>query len=357
MDKNRDLINFNDINITLAFSKLWKSRNFILKFILITGFLSIIYSLLIKPVYKSYSTFYAHYQISEQSDISSIAGLAGININSNNIQEVPSNLYPKLIGSTPFKEKLLNTQIEYNNNNYSYREYLSNKKENFLTYSIKKIMSFPFLIFQNKNLNIPESNKKYISLSQEDFELHDLLNELIVLEYNDKEGYVKLIVSDEIPKVSAQIAKSSEEILQESIIAYKIKNSKSIYDFTIKQFEIRKKEYYKLQDSLASFKDSNKFIKSDLFLNQLNRLESEVNTLRSVYNELAIRKEKAAIDVNKDTPIFTIIEPVTLPIIRSKPKRKLIVFFSLLIGLILSSSWVLTKENIFQFINEIKKIN
>ena len=57
--------------------------------------------------------------------------------------------------------------------------------------------------------------------------------------------------------------------------------------------------FYSLQDSLAIFRDSNKNIKSDLFLNQFSRIESEYLISKNIYNELAINKEKTAIDVQK----------------------------------------------------------
>ena len=101
------------------------------------------------------------------------------------------------------------------------------------------------------------------------------------------------------PKVSAIIAKKANDLLQKNIIEYKLKNINEVFEFTSSQLEISKNNLYKIQDSLANFRDSNKSIKSDIFLNKLNRLETEVNILKNVYNELAITKEKIAIDVKK----------------------------------------------------------
>ena len=81
------------------------------------------------------------------------------------------------------------------------------------------------------------------------------------------------------------------------IINFKIKNSNEILQFTKKQLKIAKSNLYKLQDSLALFKDRNKNIKSDLFLNKISRLETENVISKNVYNELAILKDKSEIDV------------------------------------------------------------
>ena len=82
---------------------------------------------------------------------------------------------------------------------------------------------------------------------------------------NDSDGIIQLSVLDENPEISATIAKLAKEILQESIINFKIKNIKEVYNFTSNQLEIAKINLFKLQDSIATFKDGNKNIRSDLF--------------------------------------------------------------------------------------------
>ena len=107
-------------------------------------------------------------------------------------------------------------------------------------------------------------------------------------------------------------------------------NLNDTYKFISQQLELAKVNFYKLQDSLAVFSDKNRNIKSDLFLNKFSRIESEYIISKNIYNELALSKEKTAIDVKKNTPIFTIIKPVVIPNEKSDPKRTLIVIvFSL----------------------------
>ncbi|WP_258861653.1 GNVR domain-containing protein [Marinilabilia salmonicolor] len=51
-----------------------------------------------------------------------------------------------------------------------------------------------------------------------------------------------------------------------------------------------------------------------------------------VYQSLAEQKEQAEIAVKKDTPAFSIIEPVKVPIEKSAPKRSMILVVSLFLG-------------------------
>ena len=59
----------------------------------------------------------------------------------------------------------------------------------------------------------------------------------------------------------------------------------------LQQLKLAQNNLYILQDSPAQFRDRNLSIKSDN-LNQLNRLETEVNISKNIYNELAITKER-----------------------------------------------------------------
>ena len=108
-----------------------------------------------------------------------------------------------------------------------------------------------------------------------------------------------------------------------------------------------------MQDELAAFRDQHQNISSGLFENKLSRLESEL-TIASVVNEdLAKQVEQARIQVSRDTPIFTIIDPVAIPNQRTSPKRTLIVVIWTFLGMLMGIGFVLLKEPIKHLAKEI----
>jgi uncharacterized protein involved in exopolysaccharide biosynthesis len=133
---------------------------------------------------------------------------------------------------------------------------------------------------------------------------------------------VTLEFSDEDKYIAAQVAERAKELLQERIIAFKNQSARELLDFTTKQYQENKTSYEALQDSIAIFKDQNLNISSSLYQNRLDRLERELNIASSVVEQLASQVEQAKLQVNKDTPVFTIIEPVTVPFERSAPKTQ-----------------------------------
>ena len=125
-------------------------------------------------------------------------------------------------------------------------------------------------------------------------------------------------------------------------------------DFIKRQYEIKKQEFEEIQDSIAIFKDQNLNITSTLYQNQLTRLQSQFTVISTVFQELAGQVEQAKIQVNKDTPIFTIIEPVSVPLERSKPKRAMMIIIGALLGSMFSVGWVLVKPPVKQTLKELR---
>ena len=125
-------------------------------------------------------------------------------------------------------------------------------------------------------------------------------------------------------------------------------------DYISNQYNEMKVAFEKLQDERAVFVDNNINISSSLFQNKQSRIESELSIAQTVVQQLASQVEQAKLQVNKDTPVFTIIEPVSVPFQRTSPNRILIVFIFLFLGVILSSGYVLMKEPAIEIIKSIK---
>ena len=357
MKKNKPINEDESIDIILLISSLWKNKNSIIKTTLVFSTIGIIYSLLLKNIYTASSTFYPHYEknsLSQSSSIRSLAGIAGIDLDSETTQNVPPTLYPNIINSPQFKIEILDSKINYNDTLITFREYLNFKKNKI---TLKKILYYPInLIGKYLPNNLSKNNNlDILQLSDEEFDLHEILIDKIFLILNEDEGFIQLNVKDNNPLIASQIAKIANDILQKNIIDFKLKNLSDTYDFISSQLKIAKKNFYILQDSLATFNDRNINIKSDLFLNQFSRIESEYLIAKNIYNELALNKEKSAIEVKKNTPIFTVIKPVVIPNIKSEPKRTLIVFIFTVLGFAVASFYTITKSSLIDIWKEINK--
>ena len=76
-----------------------------------------------------------------------------------------------------------------------------------------------------------------------------------------------------------------------------------------------------------------------------DRLRSKYNISNSIYSEMAMQLEQAKMQVKKDTPAFTILQPVTVPNRATNSRSKTLILWTF-IGFVLGCGIVLTRDYI-----------
>jgi hypothetical protein len=142
-----------------------------------------------------------------------------------------------------------------------------------------------------------------------------------------------------VPVIAAQVTIVTEKVLQQWISEHKMKNSKAQYDFIVEQFEKKQKEFFFIQDQLASYMDRNQNVLSSSYLTRLDRLQSEFDLVKTVYSELAKQKEQASIQLSKDTPTFSVLDPVKIPMGKTGPSKIKFISIGAFLGVVFSLVW------------------
>jgi uncharacterized protein involved in exopolysaccharide biosynthesis len=351
--------NTDEIDLIELLKKIYLEKKLILKISVLAALFGVVYALSQPNEYTSSTTFIPQLSSGVKtggSPLSGLASLAGINIGSmESSSEFPPTLYPQVVNGVPFRVELLSNEITLNNELVVVKDYFLENKSSFnILRTIKKYtIGLPSLILFKNQKEYTNQSKIY-SITEEDEDLFQILENNLSLSINEKEGFITISYTDNNKNVAAQVTQIAQNLLQEKIIEFKNKSSKEMLDFATKQYSDKKESYEKLQDERAVFVDKNINISSSLFQNKLSRLESEVNISESIVQQLASQVEQAKLQVNKDTPVFTTIKPVTIPFERSAPKRSLIVIVFVFLGLVLSAAYVLVKEPISDIIKSIK---
>jgi uncharacterized protein involved in exopolysaccharide biosynthesis len=351
------------IDLIALLKQIYQGRKLIVLSAFAAAVLGVVVALATPNTYTSGATFIPQTggDSKPSSSLSGLASLAGINLGGmSGGSDIPPTLYPQIISSVPYKLDLLDETIEVSDSEVSLGEYLGDDSGSSILGTVKKYtIGLPGTILSALRGSSSEGASlgqgELYQISEDDRELFEALNTKLILSLNEKEGFVTLEFSDEDKLVAAQVAERAKELLQERIIAFKNQSARELLDFTTKQYQDNKTSYEALQDSIAIFKDQNLNISSSLYQNRLDRLERELNIASSVVEQLASQVEQAKLQVNKDTPVFTIIEPVTVPFERSAPKRSLIVVIWIFLGVVLSTGYILVKgpaKEIFASIKE-----
>jgi len=351
------------IDLIALLKQIYQGRKLIVLSALAAAVLGVIVALATPNTYTSGATFIPQTggDSKPSSSLSGLASLAGINLGGmSSGSDIPPTLYPQIISSVPYKLDLLDKTIEVADSEVSLGEYLGDDSESSILGIVKKYtIGLPSTILSalrgSSSEGTSEEQGELYQISEDDRKLFETLNTKLILSLNEKEGFVTLEFSDEDKFVAAQVAERAKELLQERIIAFKNQSARELLDFTTKQYQENKTSYEALQDSIAIFKDQNLNISSSLYQNRLDRLERELNIASSVVEQLASQVEQAKLQVNKDTPVFTIIEPVTVPFERSAPKRSLIVVIWTFLGVVLSTGYILVKDPAKEIFASIKE--
>ena len=354
------------IDIIQLIKNLWLGRRQIIKITLSFTAVGILIALLSTSIYTAKTTFIPQLgnQESSSSGLKGLASLAGINIGETGSQnnEISPLIYPMLAESVSFNLSLLDkTIIEKDNASISLDTFYLNQKKGF---SLSKVFSgikkytigLPSLLFSSsQDKNTESKNIGLIALTKDQISLIGQLQENVDVFLNDKEGYLTISANDPNPIIAASLTRLVTENLQAKIIEMRLEKANDNLNFIREEYQLQYLSFTSLQNRLADFKDSNQNIATARFMSKLQRLEAEYSISFGVVQELASQVEQAEIQVNKDTPIFTVIEEIIVPSERSEPKRAQIVLIWLFLGLIISSGYLLLKQPLRDVISKITK--
>jgi len=350
------------INLARTF---WDGRIVIGKLIFISVFIGFFVAILIPNEFTASSTMVP--QISDPksklaglsgglSGLSGLAAMAGINLNTTTGSELSPKTYSSIISSVPFQLELMKTPLNFEKLDSQITLYDYYIKIKFGNPFFKYTIGLPSLIIktikgEKKNKFSSEANPLYF-LSEKQIEVQKIIEKKIAIFVNDKDGCVS--ISGSLPEAyaSAQLAQNIQAILQRYITEFKIEKAKLDQEFIQQRYDEAKKTYQSAQQQLASFRDRNKNMSTAIAKTEEERLTGEYTLVTGVYSELAKKLEQAKITVKEETPVFTIIKPVSVPIEKSTPDRPMILAIAAFIGLIAGIVWVLGKDFLIQTRNK-----
>lgn len=294
--------------------------------------------------------------------LSSLAAMAGFSMNMSTGSELSPNIYPQIVQSIPFKLELMQAKLNFEgyDEKISFYDFYSDPqyaKFNVLGFVKKYTIGLPGTILgairrkKTSNSIAPQADNTIIQLTGKERGLMGLLGGSVYLNADVKQGVLTLTAIMPEAKAAAQLGQSAHELLKERIIEYKIEKAKKQLVFVQERYNERELEFKVIQEKQARNQDRNKNIITALNKTESQRLQSEYQIALAVLTDLAKQLESARLNVKNETPIFLIIEPISVPSQSFKPKRKMILMIWIFLGGIIGIVWVFGKH----FLIDIKK--
>ncbi len=349
-----------EIDLIDLILKVWRERRVVVKSIIIAGIIGLFIAIF-SPVKYRVTTIMVPTVADKgvKGSLGGLAAMAGIDLSSGASDVLSPALYPKIIESIPFKREMIETKvsIEGIERPVSYKEFYQDIYFPGIFHYIKEYtIGLPKVVLKaikeekNSQEQVSGGLSSLIFISEEEEDVFKILEDNLSLDVNDKEGYIELSVDMPEALAAAQLAKKAQLLLQKYIIDLKSKKAKGQLLFIQECFKEKEKEFLKAEYALANFHDCNKNVISAKAKTIERQLQTQYNLIYSVYSGLAKQMEQQKIQVEEDTPVFSIIEPVSVPVKSSKPKRTLILIAFLFLGGVVGIGIVLGKD----FLQELK---
>jgi len=345
-----------EIDLIALVKTAWKGRKTITWFLIIFAVFGVLLAHF-SPVEYSAKTILVPQIQSKSSGLGGLAVLAGINLPSvdQGGSELSPSVYPQIVKSITFQKEIMYTPFTWEGikEPISLIAYYKDYYRPGPIPALKKYtIGLPGVLIglikgknQSNTVSTPaKEDDGMVPLSKPEKGLRGFLDAKLTLEINSKEGYIQLMANAPEAKAAAQMALKAQRLLQAKITEYKIDKAKQNLDFIQELFKEKKKDFENAQDRLARFRDRNLNLGSAMARTEEESLQSEYQIAFSVYNEVAKQLENAKIKVKEDTPVFAIIEPVSVPLSKAKPEKVKIIIIWIFLGGIIGIGWIFGKH-------------
>ena len=143
------------------------------------------------------------------------------------------------------------------------------------------------------------------------------------------------------PLVSALLADTVAERLKEYVVDYRTNKARSDLEYTQKLTDEARDAYYTAQQNYASYMDQNHGVIRLSIRNEEERLQNEMQLAFNLYNTTAQQLQMAKAKVQEITPVYTVVQPATVPLAPSKPSKMLIIVGCIFLAVVAACAWIL----------------
>ena len=333
--------------------KVWIGRKTVYKTLAVFLVLGLISAFTMTRVYNVQSVMVP--QMSSKgasSSLSSLASLAGFDLGTSNMggAELSPLVYPQIVNSVPFRLKLLYTPLHWEKadtavNMLTYaKEY---NKPGFFSYVKKYTIGLPGVIlglFKGKEKEVTVSplqsagdngEPKPIRLTKDEEKMLPMIGQAVNLSVDKKEGLIMLSATGTEPLQTAELALKAQQLLQEEITKFRTQKAQDQLDYVQARYNEIKAETESYQNALATIKDRSQEMLTTKSRIEMERIQTKYNIASAIYQEMAKQLEQSKMQVKKDTPVLTVIQPVTIPTKPANSRMKSLfgwIFFGLVVG-------------------------
>jgi uncharacterized protein involved in exopolysaccharide biosynthesis len=272
--------------------------------------------------------------------LASISGLQSLGFGNQNTETLPPELIPELVLESDFLKRLIYEKVYLQevNDSISLLEFVNEYEKHHFYYHLFRLPGKIKSLISSKenNTNViteeakPQEDEAILAFNAREIKTLSHLRERILVEKEELLIVIKTKMPE--PMASAQLNEVLSRYLKEYLTSIILDKDLKNFEFIKKRTEEAKNRVEQTQNNLATFRDSNRGINSQLLKTQEDRLLADFNLEFSVYNSLAQQMEQTRIKVQNSTPLMRTFQKPQLPTTPSEPKYLLLGIAFLVLG-------------------------
>ncbi len=276
--------------------------------------------------------------------LSSIASSFGVNLGGGGYDAIYPMLYPDLMESNEFVVRLLDIKVTTVDGSVStdYYTYLTkHQKKNWLTEPVNKFKNTIKGWFSPKKSEAGKATKlNPFMLSEVDYGIVEAVKKKITCSVDKKTDVITITVKDQDRLISAVLADSVRQHLQDFITNYRTSKARLDVNHYQHLADSAKVEYEKALDKYSVYCDNNQDVILQSSISERDKLESDMQLKFNTYTALCTQLEVTKTKLQERTPAFTTLKTATVPIKPAGPKRMIFVAGMLIMATMVTAFWL-----------------
>lgn len=348
-----------DIDLMEYARKLWAARKLLMKVAGIAVIVGVVVALTTPKQYTVNVTLApeASKSSSSLSGIASMLGVSGLSAG-NDADALNVTLYPNIVSSTPFILDLLDTQVSMIDKEKPDTTLIGYLKEHTSSSLLGTIKSLPFKtiagimsLFKSEEEESDDTINPF-HLTKKQAKVVEGVKKQIITNVDKKTGVTTVSVTMQDPMVAAILMDTVITKLKEHITHYRVSKSQNNCNYWEQLYNESRNDYHKKQKLYANYVDANKNVVLQSVRIEQERLQNEMNSALEVYRSVTTQLQMARAKVQEEKPVFTVIEPTTVPLNPTGTSRKMILIVIVFLAVAGAAAWVLFGQDLLKTLKE-----
>ncbi|HJA84009.1 MAG TPA: chain-length determining protein [Candidatus Bacteroides intestinavium] len=285
---------------------------------------------------------------SVSGSIGALASMAGINLGASSGEDALSpELYPDIVSSTPFLINLFDVRVkseeaEVDTTLYAYlKEYQRSPWWSAVTSAPFKVLGWTMSLFRDEQPEEGDAKLDPFHLTKEESGIAKALSSRLAVSVDKKTGVTTLTVTMQDALISASLTDTVMHSLQNYITDYRTNKARHDLAYMEKLYDEAKQDYTEAQQKYAQFADANLNISRLVYRAEQERLQNEMNLAYQMYTTVSQQLQMAKAKVQEITPVYTVVQPATVPLRAAKPNKLMILVGFVFLAGVGSVGWIL----------------